>query len=35
MAINMATRAKYHEAINMIEMQRRTPMRDKALENQL
>ncbi len=32
MAISIATRAKYHEAINIIEIQRKTPMRDKNLK---
>ena len=32
MAINMATRAKYHEAMNIMEIQRQTPMKDKDLE---
>jgi hypothetical protein len=28
----MATRAKYHEAINMIEIERRTPITERILK---
>jgi hypothetical protein len=31
-ATSIATRAKYHEAINIIEMQRKTPISDKILK---
>ena len=31
MAMSMATSAKYHEAINIIEMHRKTPINDRAL----
>jgi hypothetical protein len=32
MATSMATSAKYHEAINIIDIERRTPSNDRLLE---
>ena len=34
MATSIAARAKYHEAINMIEMQSKTPINERILEEE-